>query len=194
MDNEKLETVIGYVDAMPDSPWIRRILEVAIFGRFSICFSGDREGTGPNWTRIAGEFDLVSYFITPCPCGNLLNPKRSCICSPVRIRAYHEEASTKTARAADLYVEVPASGEGRVSTLSFKEAVARIQSAAFRKLTLSADALKLMRLAQKDFPLSEARRIKTRQAATAIACLEGSSTVEAHHLAEALQYQPRNLF
>lgn len=193
IDTEKFESAIAQVDRLPSSDWVRRILGIAIFGRFSICFVGSEEGVAPNWSVITREFDLAAYFLKPCPCGNLLNPRRACVCTLFEIKKFHEEPSVKTARAADLYVEVPNSVTGRRHGGSFRETLERGRGIEFRSLSLSSDAERLLRIAVKNYPLSKSGREKTRQIATAIACLGQSPSIEAQHIAEALQYQPRNL-
>lgn len=192
MITEKIKEAIAYVDALPASGWIRRALEIAIFGRFSICFSGEREGNAQNWSQAAGEFDLVSYFITPCPCGYLNHPGRGCVCSLDEIRRHYEEPVVQKAISADLYLEVVRSEEIKPSPDSFLVAYSRTQSAKLRSLPFSEDAQALLRRAVKMLKFAEARKIKTRQLATAIAALEGSAKVEAQHVAESLQYFPAN--
>lgn len=194
MDQQKIEAVIKYVDAMQYEPTIRRSVEIAFLGKFSICFTGSKEGAAFNWSKIANELDLVAYFMTPCPCGNLADPRRACNCTTSQIQAHHQTISVRTALLADLHLEVPNLQVKRIPEESFAESVKRVQKAVFKTLALSDQAKKFLSIAVKNLDLSAVREQKTRQIACAIACLDASPSVEPHHIAEAIQYRPKELF
>ncbi len=189
-----IESAADYVDVMPDMLLVRRALEVAIFGRFSICFAGHPEGYGPNWARIAGEFGLTAHFITPCLCGNLLNPRRACSCSIARINRYHEKPLTRKARSSDLYMEVTDPREETTTAESFKEALSRIEKAVLKALAFNPEAINLLRAARRELSLTPLRVEKTKRVANAIACLSQCESIGPEHVAEAVQYQPKSLF
>lgn len=189
-----IERAADYVNVMPAMPLVRRVLEIALLGRFSICFVGHEEGYGPRWAEVAGEFDLAAYFTTPCPCGNLGDPKRACSCSVARIKRHNQKAKVKRALSADLYLEVPDPLKENLPSEPFEGALKRVEQAIFKVLPLSEGAKRLLTLAVRELPLTPLREERTKIVAMAIACLEGHSAVEEAHLAEALQYQPRSDF
>lgn len=188
-----IESAADYVDVMPNMLLVRRVLEVAILGRLSICFSGHPEGYAPKWASVAREFDLVAHFMSPCPCGNLLDPRRSCTCSLARIKRHREKNSVRKALSADLHIEVPDPHEKAPPAEPFREALKRIERATLKTLPMSPDGEKLLTAARKELGLTPLRLEKTKSAASAIACLSDCESVGPEHIAEAIQYQPRDL-
>lgn len=193
MNDEKLKSIIKFVDVLHETQ-AKRVLEIALLGKFSICFTGSKDGTGMIWGRIANELDLVSYFLVPCPCGYLADPRHSCKCTTSQLYDYYQTSFAKTALAADLQCEIPNLKLTSASGESFSESIKRVRSATFKKLNFSTEGKKFLGYAVRNLELSEIRTEKTKQIACVIACLGFSQDIEAHHVAEAIHYRPKDIF
>ena len=153
-----------------------------------------------------------------CPCGNLGHPRKACTCTPRQIRNYQAKISGPLLDRIDIHVEVPAveyrelrSGREGESSAAVREQVVRargIQAERFRGLkvglnahmgtrqlkkfcVLGGDAEALLEQAMQELALSARAHNKILRVARTIADLEGSETISAAHVAEAVQY--RNL-
>jgi magnesium chelatase family protein len=154
--------------------------------------------------------------MNPCPCGHYGNPHRACGCVLPRIARYRARVSGPVLDRIDLHVEVPsvpydrlvehAAGEPsamvRARVLGararqherFAGSVfhtnARMTSADLRRhASLDGSAQRLLARASVHLGLSARGYTRLLKVARTIADLEGSPTVEAGHLAEAVQYR-----
>lgn len=167
------------------------------------------------------QFLLVAAS-NPCPCGYFGDPKKPCTCLPGQIARYQKRVSGPILDRIDIHVEVPSVdtqkliGKSKVKSDSSKEIQRKVQAArdiqlkrfAKSKLksnsemntkevkkfcSLSAECLTMLRSAIATMNLTARSYFKVIKVARTIADLEGEKDISTIHLAEALQYRPKDL-
>jgi len=155
--------------------------------------------------------------MNPCPCGYYTDPKRRCKCTPNGIERYMGRISGPLIDRIDIHVEVPpvpwrqlrATDDG-VSSASMRKQVlaaravqrerfrgdgatttnATMTSRQGRRFCALDDAGEaLLRQAMAELGLSARAHDKVLRIARTIADMEPAGAIEAHHLAEAIQYR-----
>lgn len=155
----------------------------------------------------------------PCPCG-YYGSEKACICTPIQVLQYEKKISGPILDRIDLYVEVES--VEHASLLSLKPAAENSKSAAERvaraqqlqnnrpdnngKLNgnlgnraikeaamMTPEAKQLLDTASASLQLSARSYMRCVKVARTIADLEESPNVGTVHVAEALQYRPRQL-
>jgi magnesium chelatase family protein len=162
------------------------------------------------------SFMLVAA-MNPCPCGNLTDPKKECRCGARDIERYRRKISGPLLDRIDIHIEVPPAryseivGEGSGETSGgIAERVAGARSAQAtrfethpgiftnsqmtsrlvrRYCRLDAPSADLLKAATTRLGLSARSHSKVLKVARTIADLDGADTVEARHVAEAIQYR-----
>ncbi len=154
----------------------------------------------------------------PCPCGNFGNPVRDCVCAAGAVTKYKKKISGPIMDRIDLYVETPQiayekleGGEDEEPSASVRARVTAardIQRKRFIGTALTTnsemglreikahirvrESLKpMLKLAHEKYQLSARSYHRLLKTARTIADLAGSQDIEAPHLAEALQYRPK---
>jgi len=154
----------------------------------------------------------------PCPCGYLSDPKKECRCSPVQISRYQKKISGPLLDRIDLYSEVPrleyeklADEKVAEESKFIRERVQKardLQEGRFLGQNLCTNAemgpaeikvycrideatSELLKTATTQLSLSARSYHKILKIARTIADLEGEPEILKHHLAEALQYRPK---
>jgi magnesium chelatase family protein len=161
------------------------------------------------------NFMLIAA-MNPCPCGFFGDPKRECHCSYLQIRRYRSKISGPLMDRIDLHMEVPPVGfqdlssieEGQ-SSFEILERVKKartIQSDRYHKMkihtnadmnsrhirqfcTLDTESNNLLENAMDRLGLSARAHSRILKIARTIADLEDNPRIEAHHVAEAIQYR-----
>lgn len=166
------------------------------------------------------KFVLVAAS-NPCPCGFLGDPKKACRCLPGQITRYLKRVSGPIIDRIDLHLEVPAvepekltAKKGKIKIETSQEIRKRVQKARnrqlkrFKKTKLKSNAEMTAKEIKKFCPLSDEVRALLRKAveqmnlsargfhkmikvARTIADLAGDGKIKVDHLAEALQYRPK---
>lgn len=168
--------------------------------------------------KYPAKFILIAA-ANPCPCGYLGDEKRQCRCSPGQIIRYQKRLSGPLLDRIDLHVEVPAvkmeklTGESVVGEES-KSIKKRVQTARnlqrkrFRSTQIKSnaemknrdikkycplnnDSLNLLRQAVSQMNLTARSYYRVIKLARTIADLAGEEKIIISHLAEALQYRPK---
>ncbi len=166
------------------------------------------------------KFTLVTAE-NPCPCGYLGDPRRNCTCTAHQISQYKKKISGPILDRIDLHVEVPAvkteklmqndrSRQGESSRIIRQRVQASrdVQLARYRGKRIysngelsskevqvycqaTEEAQTLIRQAVSQMALSARAYHKVLKVALTIADLGGVSNILPEHVAEALQYRPR---
>ncbi|MFZ2025329.1 MAG: YifB family Mg chelatase-like AAA ATPase [Microgenomates group bacterium] len=164
------------------------------------------------------QFMLVAS-ANPCPCGNYGSGTKRCICSMQTVNRYRARISGPIMDRIDIHVIVPAvSTEKLTDTKQKAESSAlirfRIQAARNRQMKryagikittnaeLSASGVKIfcplddavssfLRSAVKTMGISARSFYRVIKVARTIADIEGAKVIQIPHLAEALQYRPK---
>jgi len=157
--------------------------------------------------------------MNPCPCGYYGDPVKECKCSPGEISRYQKKLSGPFLDRIDIFVEVPSveyekladdkPAESSKMVRGRVEAAREIQRARFkdRLITRNSEmtpsevkefcqiepqAKSLLHVATKQLTLSARSFYRILKLARTIADLERTDIIRANHLAEAIQYRPRN--
>ncbi len=158
----------------------------------------------------------------PCPCGFFGNPTKNCKCNLNQILRYQRRVSGPMLDRIDIHLDVPAVKVEKLTQQSNPELVEgsreikkRVQKARDlqtkrfknKKITsnsemgnkeikefcvLDENCVKLLQLAVIKMNLSARSYNRTIKLARTIADLEGLNKINSTHIAEALQYRPRN--
>lgn len=164
------------------------------------------------------KFSLIAS-MNPCPCGYLSDPDRDCSCSPTQIIKYQKKISGPLIDRIDLHVEVPRIKFEKLSNENLSEpsksirerveAARKRQEERFKNKKIISNSemssqdvkefckidnqtLDLLKTAVSQFRLSARSYYKILKLALTIADLEEKEKIESSHVAEALQYRPRN--
>ncbi len=166
------------------------------------------------------KFILVSAS-NPCPCGYYGDPKRQCRCLPGQISRYQKRVSGPIIDRIDLHLEVPAvkveklTQNLKLKTENSKAIKIRVQKARnlqtkrFVKTKLKANTematkevkkfcplssgcLSLLRQAVSQLNLSARAYYRVIKVSRTIADLAGEKDITSTHIAESLQYRPRD--
>jgi magnesium chelatase family protein len=157
------------------------------------------------------RFQLIAA-MNPCPCGYLGSATRSCRCSPDQVSRYQGKLSGPLLDRIDLHIEVPSlpaqdllnalPGES-TETMAARCLVARERALARQGCAnadlqgqaidaharLDASATALLQKAAAKLGWSGRSVHRSLKVARTIADLAGSDTIEAMHVAEAVQYR-----
>lgn len=153
-----------------------------------------------------------------CPCGYLGDPVRECTCSSATIERYNKRLSGPLLDRIDIHLEVPRvpyeklsddrTGEPSAAVRARVEAARAVQAARFRDTAVATNAAMdparvrehcaldpagegLLRAAMRQLHLSARAYHRVLKLARTIADLAESERIATSHLAEALQYRPK---
>ena len=164
------------------------------------------------------SFMLVAS-MNPCPCGYYGDPTHHCVCTPGQIQRYMNKISGPLLDRIDIHCEIQAVPFAELSQMQPGEpsatirerviAARKIQEERFKPFKgihcnammtermlhefaePDAESLDMLRMAMERLKLSARAYSRILKVARTIADLEGSETVQSHHIAEAIGY--RNL-
>ena len=158
--------------------------------------------------------------MNPCPCGFAGDPVKECRCAPQAVQRYQKRISGPLLDRIDIHLEVPRieweqlaekrAGEPSAAVRARVEAARAVQAARFAGtgLLTNADMAPreleahaaldeagegLMRAAVRQLALSPRGYHRVLKLARTIADLAGAERISAGHVAEALQYRPRQI-
>lgn len=162
---------------------------------------------------------LLIGAMNPCPCGNLGNPQKECVCPPHHVERYARKISGPITDRIDLWVDVDPVEHEKLSgnretnetshTIQKRVTEARERQARrFEKTRITANsemnprhietfcklapaAHAALMSAAKTYSLSARAYHRVIKIARTIADLEGSKEIEENHILEAVQYRPK---
>jgi len=162
------------------------------------------------------RFMLVAA-MNPCPCGYQTDPRRECRCSPTQIARYRSKISGPLLDRIDIHVEVPAISYEQMARLekgepssSIRDRVIRarqmqhqryrnypgthcnanMKSKILHKMCrLEPEAEQILQTAMSDLNFSARAYDRILKVARTIADLDDAATIQAPHIAEAIQYR-----
>ena len=165
------------------------------------------------------NFTLIAA-MNPCPCGYAGDPVRECRCAASAVARYQKRISGPLLDRIDIHLEVPSvnyehlsdtrAGEPCATVRSRVEAARAIQAERFAGTTLVTNAdmgprelagfatldpagESLLKSAVRQLHLSARSYHRVLKLARTIADLAAADQIAANHLAEALQYRPRDM-
>lgn len=169
-----------------------------------------------NSINFPASFMLVAA-MNPCPCGNLGNKEKQCVCNPNQIRKYKNKISGPLMDRIDIHVEVPSlkvseltePGSLSENSLKIKERVAnarKIQHERFKNskiysnaqmgvkeikkhCVLNDETKNILKSAIEKLGLSARAYDRILKVSRTIADLEGSAAIKTAHIAEAISYR-----
>ncbi|KKQ28450.1 MAG: Mg chelatase, subunit ChlI [Candidatus Levybacteria bacterium GW2011_GWA1_37_16] len=204
-----------FLDEFPEFP--RHVLETlrqpVEDGIVTISRSAGRVNFPAKFMLIAAQ--------NPCPCGFFGNPAKNCKCNLNQILRYQRRVSGPMLDRIDIHLDVPAVKVEKLHAYDAKNvetsSVIRkrvqkardIQTTRFRNFKISSNSemgnkeirefckldencIKLLQLAVVKMNLSARSYNRTIKLARTIADLAGLKEINSTHIAEALQYRPRN--
>lgn len=155
----------------------------------------------------------------PCPCGYLSDPERRCVCTPTQIIRYQKRISGPLLDRIDIHIEVPRVKYEKLSGKELAEKSSAIrnrvkkarkeQKDRFKKMPkiktnaemrskqikefcqLDPQAEKMIAQAVESMKLSARAYHRILKVARTIADLESAENINSAHIAEALQYRPK---
>lgn len=162
------------------------------------------------------NFMLVSS-MNPCPCGYYNHPDKDCVCSPGNIQRYMNKISGPLLDRIDIHIEVVPVSYDELSDTKPSESSASIRQRVMKARELQGDRYKgyeaiysnaqmssrmireycqidtagknLIKKAMENLGLSARAYDRILKVSRTIADLENSENIQAHHLAEAIQYR-----
>jgi magnesium chelatase family protein len=166
------------------------------------------------------QFLLVAAS-NPCPCGYFGDPRRQCKCMPGMVSRYQKRISGPILDRIDIHIEVPSvdtqklvdrdDKEKRAKSSDIQRRVQKARDIQTKRLAdfkiksnsemstkivkkycdLSAECRSMMISASASMNLSARSYFKVVKVARTIADLSGERNIKINHLAEALQYRPK---
>jgi len=134
-------------------------------------------------------------YLHGCPCGFAADPVKPCSCSPQAITRYQKRISGPLLDRIDIHLEVPRIEYEKLADRRQGEASAAVRNRAevrdFCRLDETGE--QLMRAAMRQLQLSARAYHRVLKLARTIADLAGDAEIAPPHLAEALQYRPREV-
>ena len=181
----------------------KRAAEVALSGHHTILFIGSHLSQANSLMALVRLHEGEAFAVAPCPCGFYGDPQVPCNCIPEDIHRWRVEMYL---RCPDMVVEVPNppvaamliwAHQAFQSGEDHEDIVARVnhvQERYYRISQTDESAWLLLRAAMSQMPLTPQVVKNTCGVANTIAIMGNSGTIRTPHMAEALQYAPRELY
>ena len=185
--------------------YLKRAIEVSLTGQHTITVIGNVDNGKDYIETIYKSRDIedrifnenLLIFIEPCLCGNFGDPFRSCDCPTEKIIEHRLTDTYRQAMRSSILVKLDTplfkdftNGQEHFSIVvkSIEKSIKNFGDNVFKNIT-DFSAMELLETAYKriGFTMCQVERIK--HVARTIAIMDNSEVVQAHHMAEAIQYQ-----
>jgi len=190
------------LDAVPKQEHAKRAIEVALVGSHPICFIGVGNGGDAlrlaRWVRQQG---VAAFTTAPCPCGNVGDAVRTCVCTTTEIHAWRQRSAYHAALGATLVVEVPSVTPEQIAAVlrgrlgesdeTVRERIAWARARPLPGTEIDGAGQRLLVAAIRQLALDTMQTERMLTIARTIARMAGVARVGPAHLAEAMQYRPR---
>lgn len=186
-------------DDVPGNEHVKRAVEVAIAGQHAIGILAERAnfGNAQALGRVAAEHGATAFVVKPCPCGNFASQRCACTCDIEGVIAHQRSSAYQNARNADIYVEAPAPYSEKIKAFiagrrgeADEWMLERVKIAAGVEVEgIDEVARTLLAAAVRHGFITADATDRVQDIAATIARLAGDRTIQAAHMAEALQYQ-----
>ncbi|HHO76996.1 MAG TPA: ATP-binding protein [Deltaproteobacteria bacterium] len=195
-----------FLDELPE--FRRSALEALRQPIEDFCVTVSRANTA---ITFPAQFQFIAA-MNPCPCGYLGHSRRECRCTPSQIARYKTRVSGPLMDRIDIHIWVDPVDASSIlnqnttaSSLSVSQRVAHARTAQYNRgqanaripdsrlddiCLLDGASKGLLISAMEKYSLSMRGYKRVIKVARTIADLEGSETIKASHVAEALQYRP----
>jgi len=163
-----------------------------------------------NISRARGHISYPSDFIliasmNLCPCGYLGSLKKECTCSVTTIEAYKKRISGPIIDRIDMWISVAEVEYDKFQSKIFIESSEMVKNRVDQTRTLiqntkidkdsahilNAECAEILRVSAEQLKLSPRAYHRVIKVARTIAFMENKTSIEKHHLLEALQYRPK---
>jgi magnesium chelatase family protein len=166
------------------------------------------------------KFILIST-MNPCPCGNLGDEHKECVCTPAQVSKYQRKISGPLLDRIDLHIEVPRVKTENLTSEKPEESSEKIKKrvmlarenqdkrfAKEKKVSLNSEmnlkqlklygsmepeAAQTLKLATENLKLSARSYYRIIKIARSIADLESQEKIKPYHITEAVQYRPKEV-
>lgn len=172
---------------------VKRAMEVAAVAGLRVMLIGPC-GSGKKFLTAAFP-EVQTIWMHSCPCGYYRGVQADCVCTPERLKRWLGIARLR-ARRYDIILEVCPlpyrEMNGRADDTFAARFAARVQQArAFKATTRVLDdaGQRVEEMAVRRLGISKSELLRVHKVANAIADLDASSTLQAKHIAEAVQYR-----
>ena len=183
--------------------YLKRAIEVSLTGQHPITIIGNPDN-GKEYieeifkSRVLDD-DIFNEnlltFIYPCPCGNYSDNLQICNCSRDEIVNYLKTDTFRKAMKNDIIVrlDTPPFSDYKSVAEAFSIVFSRIKNEVetYRTLAIHSDAMDLLKIAYAKFHFTICQVERIENIAKTIAKMESPviNIVQAHHMAESIQYQ-----
>jgi len=187
--SKRLHDIIG-------NEMVKRAIEVALVGNHEIVFlstinspASDLLQATTNIAKI-NNIPFKGSVIPVCPCGAFGNPKEECTCSNASLKKYAKKVHPMLKKAM-IIVETlaPCSYENTSQNEHEDRIISRIKTARQRNYKtnqVDPNANELLKMAVQELGIDRESAILV---ANTISNMEGSDSIQAQHIAEAVQYR-----
>ena len=183
--------------ALPGSHAIKRAMEIAIIGSHTLTII-DCDGLDAEYLAafkcIGGQASNLQV-VRCCPCGNWGRRDRKCTCTPKAVTRYRSQLKWQAAMRSDMVVTGTPLRQTDIMTTHLNDAAAIVHKrTAFFATTkghkhISPDAARLLKIATDKLHFNAKEQLQVLQVTNTIMNMDKMETIEAQHVAEAVQYK-----
>ena len=183
--------------ALPGSALIKRAMEIAIIGSHTLAII-DCDGLDAEYLaafKCIGGQPSKLQIVRCCPCGNWGRRDRKCTCTPKAVTRYRSQLKWQAAMRSDMVVTATPLRHNDIMSTHLNEPAAIVHKRTVFFATtkahkrVSPDAARLLKVATDKLRFNAKEQIQVLQVTNTIMNMDKRETIEAQHVAEAVQYK-----